>query len=143
MILKRFIKKRLTEGLMEEKSKKIVVGVLIKCTTTDRVFLLFRNDKTPIWSLMSGGVDEGEQPIEALKREMFEELFVRPGNIKFKQIRIEQIPERNMEFHYFEGLTNTEFIPILDHENLAFGWFSKDELPKPLYKGLDKKIIAI
>ena len=143
MTLKTFIKKRLTEELMGTTPKKIVAGVLIKCIETDRVFLLFRNDKTPIWSLMSGGVDEGEEPIEALKREMFEELFVRPGNIKFKQIRIEQIPDRNMEFHYFTGLTNSEFIPILDHENLNYGWFSKDKLPTPLYRGLDQKIAEI
>jgi 8-oxo-dGTP pyrophosphatase MutT (NUDIX family) len=143
MTLKTFIKKRLTEELMEATPKKIVAGVLIKCIETDRVFLLLRNDKMPSWALMSGGVDEGEQPIEALKREMFEELFVRPGNIKFKQMRVEQIPERNMEFHYFEGLTNSEFIPILDHENLNYGWFSKDKLPSPLYRGLDQKIAAI
>ena len=128
---------------MDTKPKKIVAGVLIKCVETDRVFLLLRNDKIPSWALMSGGVDEGEQPIEALKREMFEELFVRPGNVKFKQMRVEQIPERNMEFHYFEGLTNSEFIPILDHENLNFLWCDLSNLPSPLYKGLKEKIIEI
>jgi 8-oxo-dGTP pyrophosphatase MutT (NUDIX family) len=143
MTLKRFIKKRLTEELMGTTPKKIVAGVLIKCIETDRVFLLFRNDKVPTWALMSGGVDEGEEPLEALKREMFEELFLRPGNVQFKQMRVEQFPERNMEFHYFEGLTNSEFIPILDHENLNYGWFSKDKLPSPLYRGLDQKIAAI
>ena len=128
---------------METKPKKIAAGVLIQCTETGRVFLLFRNDRVPIWSLMSGGVDEGETPIEALKREMFEELFVRPNVVQFKPIRVEQIPERNMEFHYFEGLTNSEFLPILDHENLDFGWFDKDKLPSPLYKGLAEKIARI
>lgn len=128
---------------MDNKPKKIVVGVLIKCIKTDRVFLLLRNDKVPIWSLMSGTVDEGEQPIDALKREMYEELFIKTNDIKFTKIRVEQIPDRNMEFHYFQGLTNSEFIPILDHENLNFGWFSKDKLPNPLFKGLSQKISEI
>lgn len=131
------------DNIMEEKTLKIAAGVLIKCVKTERVFLLFRNDKIPTWSLMSGGVDEGEAPLEALKREMFEELFVRPGNVQFKPIRVEQIPERNMEFHYFEGLTNSEFIPILDHENLNFLWCDLSNLPSPLYKGLKEKIIEI
>lgn len=131
------------DNITEENILRKAAGVLIKCTKTDRVFLLLRNDKTPIWSLMSGGIDEGEEPIEALKREMVEELFVRPGNIQFKPIRVEQIPERNMEFHYYQGLTNTEFIPILDHENLDAAWFSKDKLPSPLFRGLAEKIAAI
>lgn len=126
-----------------EKPKKIAAGVLIKCIKTDRVFLLFRNDKIPTWALMSGGVDEGESPIEALKREMFEELFVRANVVQFKLVRIEHIPEKNMEFHYFEGLTTEEFIPILDHENLNFGFFGINNLPSPLYPGLLAKIQAI
>ena len=143
MTLKTFIKKRLTEELMGTTPKKIVAGVLIKCVETDRVFLLLRNDKIPTWALMSGGVDEGEEPLEALKREMFEELFVRPGNVQFKQISVEQIPERNMEFHYFEGLCQHEFIPILDHENLNYLWCDINNLPSPLYKGLKEKIINL
>jgi len=37
-------------------------------------------------------------------------------------------------------LTNSEFIPTLDHENLDYGWFSKDDLPEPLFPGLKGKI---
>lgn len=128
---------------MENTPKRKAAGVLIKCIKTGNVFLLLRNDKTPRWALMSGGVDEGETPIEALKREMYEELFVRANDILFKYIRVEHIPEKNMDFYYYEGFTNTEFKPILDHENLNSGWFSKDKLPSPLYKGLSEKIANI
>lgn len=128
---------------MELDEKKIVAGVLIKCTETGNVFLLFRNDKTPIWALVSGGVEKDENPLDGIKREIYEELFINPSNIQFKPIRTEQIPEKNMEFHYFEGLTNSEFKPILDQENLNYGWFPKDKLPSPLYKGLVEKIANI
>lgn len=143
MSMKRFIKKRLNEELMEDKPKKIVAGVLIKCTETGNVFLLLRNDKVPTWALVSGGMDQGEDILQGLQREMFEELFIRPGVVQFKSIRVEQIPEKNIEFHYYKGFTNSEFKPILDHENLNWGWFSKHNLPTPLFKGLAEKIAAI
>lgn len=133
----------LLKGLREEEEKRIAAGVLIKCITTDRVFLLLRNDKVPTWALMSGGVDKGENVLDGLKREMVEELFVRPGAVDFKFIDIEHIPAKNLEFHYYNGFTNSEFKPILDHENLNYGWFSKDNLPSPLYKGLAEKIANI
>ena len=127
----------------QENKKKQAAGVLIKCVNTGNVFLLLRNDKKPTWALMSGGVDDGERPIDALKREMYEELLVRPNNILFKYVKTEYIAEKNMDFHYYEGFTNTEFKPILDHENLNWGWFAKDRLPTPSYKGLGEKIAKI
>jgi len=93
--------------------------------------------------LVSGNVENGENILDGLKREIYEELFIKPNDIQFKFVRVEQIPEKNREFHYYEGFTNSEFKPILDHENLNFGWFSKDKLPSPLFKGLAQKISAI
>lgn len=129
--------------LIESLEKKIIAGVLIKCTKTNNVLLLLRNDKVPVWALCSGGVENGENPLSAVKREVQEELFANPNIIQFKEIRVEQFPEANREFHYFRGLTNSEFKPILDHENLNWGWFPKDKLPSPLYKGLAEKIAEI
>ena len=92
---------------------------------------------------MSGGVDVGEAPIEALKREMYEELFVRANDILFKFVGVEHIPEKNMDFYYYEGFCQNEFKPILDHENLNWSWANPNHLPSPLYKGLKEKIIDI
>lgn len=128
------------DNIMEEENKKIVGGVLIKCTKTNRVFLLLRNDKVPSWALMSGGIDKGENVLEGLKREMMEELFVKPTDIEFKHIGVERIPSKNMDFHYFEGYCNYEFKPILDHENLQYMWTDMNHLPSPLYNGLLDKI---
>jgi ADP-ribose pyrophosphatase YjhB (NUDIX family) len=140
---KAFIRERLIKGLMEVGEKRIVGGVLIKCLKTNNVFLLYRNDKVPVWALVSGGIDEGETALAGLKREIHEELFIDPNEIEFKYIGVEHIPAKNIDFHYFEGFTNSQFKPILDHENLSFGWFPKDKLPSPLYKGLAEKIIKI
>lgn len=140
---KTIIRKKLFEGLENHDNKRIVAGVLIKCLKTNNVLLLYRNDKSPMWALVSGGVDKGENPLEALKREIYEEMFANANKIDFKFIRVEHIPEKNIDFYYYEGFTNLEFTPILDHENLNFGWFAKDKLPAPLFKGLAEKIAKI
>lgn len=144
MGFKQFIKERLVSGITELEERKIVAGVLIKCVKTGSVLLLFRNDKRPIWSMVTGGIERGENVLDGLKREVYEELFIRPNqvNIDFKFIRIEYVPEKNVEFHYYQGLTPTEFIPILDKENLNSDWFPKDKLPSPLYKGVAEKIVS-
>jgi 8-oxo-dGTP pyrophosphatase MutT (NUDIX family) len=134
--MKRFIKKILRETVM----KNNAVGVLIKCETTDKIFLMLRNDKIPTWSLVSGGLEIGEKPIECLKREIIEELSINPNSINYKKIGVEEIPDKNLIFHYYEGLTSEEFIPKLDHENLEWGWFDRNKLPSPLYIGMDEKI---
>lgn len=142
-INKKHIKSKLVEALDKHVNKKLVAGVLIKCSKTGRVFLLYRNDKSPIWALVSGGVDKGESPLDCLKREVREELFIHHNQITFKYMGIETFPDKNMEFYYFQGFCEEEFEPILDHENLKWGWFDKDKLPSPLYKGLADKIANI
>jgi 8-oxo-dGTP pyrophosphatase MutT (NUDIX family) len=134
--MKTFIKKLLRESLMKNKA----VGVLIKCETTDKVFLMLRNDKIPTWSLVSGGLENGEEPIDCLKREVSEELSIDPNIISYKKVGVEDISSKNLTFHYYEGLTSNEFVPKLNHENLECGWFEKDNLPSPLFIGMSKKI---
>lgn len=144
MVSEKYVRKMIKESLYEITSqKRIVAGVLIKCTTTDNVFLILRNDQKPTWALVSGTVDEGESVISGLKRELYEELFVNPSIIDFKFIRVENMPEKNIEFHYYEGFVDKQFVPILDEENLDSGWFSEQTLPSPLYSGLSNKLEKI
>jgi 8-oxo-dGTP pyrophosphatase MutT (NUDIX family) len=135
------VKKIIRESIQEiEQPKRIVGGVLVKCTTTDRVFLLLRNDPVPKWALVSGTIEDGENVLSGLKREFYEELFVNPSIVDFKFIRVEHIPEKNIEFHYYEGFVDKEFTPILDEENLDGKWFALGELPSPLYVGMPEKL---
>ena len=140
---KRFIKEMLQKKLQEIVDKEIVAGILIKCSKTNNVLLLLRNDTTPVWALVSGGVNKNEDVVAAIKREIYEELFIKPNDIEIKFSGIEHLPIKNREFHYYEGISEIEFKPILDHENLNWGWFNKNELPSPLYHGLLEKIQKI
>jgi len=137
MDIKKLIRTRINEIA---KPKESACGVLIKCTETDRVFLLKRNDDVPSWSLMSGMMEDGEKPLETLRREFKEELSLSPSGIKFNHIDIENNEKDNLTFHYYEGFVDEEFKPTLDDENLDYGWFKKDELPSPLFKGIKTKV---
>ena len=54
----------------------------------DKYILQLRDDRPDIaahgqWSLFGGGINLGETPMEAVKREIFEELLIRPDEFKF------------------------------------------------------------
>jgi 8-oxo-dGTP pyrophosphatase MutT (NUDIX family) len=116
-------------------------GVLIKCLNTDRVFLMLRNDIIPTWSLVSGHIDDGETPLECLNREVVEELSIDPSQITFKKVK--EYVSKNKVFHYYVGFTYDEFKPKLNNENLKCGWFSKNNIPHPLYDKMEEKLKQI
>lgn len=138
--MKLYIKKLLRESFLKEKTENLAVGVLIKCTNTNKILLVLRNETQPTWSLISGSLEDGEKPLEALKREVSEELSINPEIIKYKKIGVQDIPEKNMKFHYYEGFTSDEFTPKLNDEHTDWGWFHKEKLPTPLYKGTKEKV---
>lgn len=141
------IKTKLRQALLEQAKPKVAAGVLIRCIRTNRVLLLQRNENGGryhgVWSLMSGGIEEGESVIDGLKREVTEEMSINPNLIDYVYIGEEWTPQKTMTFHYYEGFTMSEFIPTLDHENMDYGWFSEDDLPTPLYPKLDSKLQKI
>jgi len=146
--MKEFIRKRLLEGVStnEEDDTKIAAGVLVKCRKTNKVLLLLRaeGEHSGTWAMISGGIDKGEDILTGLKREIFEETKI-DANAKETKIEFtfkEEIVNnvKNSKFYYYEGFTESEFTPILNHENKEYGWYSKDELPSPLYPFLSTKI---
>ena len=137
----------------------VVVGLLIMCRSTGRVFLVQRNDPNKNWSLLSGGYDPNVDVdyLDCLRREMKEELFKDMGkiDIEIKNGGDEFIGSKNRNFKYFYGFVDKEFDVILDDENLKWGWFNPNGrstingsentlgLPDNLYPGLKQKIDTI
>jgi 8-oxo-dGTP pyrophosphatase MutT (NUDIX family) len=89
---------------------------------------------------LAGGLEKEETPLQALKREIKEELSISADDINFKKVGIEHIDKKNLEFHFYNGFTSSEFLPTLNNENLKCGWFGKDEIPTPLFEGMSEKI---
>ena len=137
---------------------EVVVGLLILCKSTGRVFLIQRNDRNQYWSLLSGGYDPNQDHnyLDCIRREMGEELrFKNLSSINIKRGGDEFIKSKNRNFKYFFGFVDREFSVILDDENLHWGWFDPNGksivdnqfntfgLPKDLYPGLIQKIQTI
>lgn len=125
------------------------VGILLISRKTGKLLLLKRNGtgKHPyVWSLLSGEMEGNEAPMETLNREIQEEVQISPSLINANYIYSET--SKALKFHYFNGFMDDEFIPKLDYtnegdeepENVAYGWFNHDELPSPLFPGLNEKI---
>mgnify|MGYP001583455583 CR=1 len=135
--MSKLIKNLLNETLT---GRKRHVGVLIKALDSGR-FLLLKRAGIPhkgTFSLLSGGMEPNEEPLEALKREVSEEIGIDPNIIKYNYINKETSDKA--EFFYYVGTVKNEFIPKLDFENISYIWQGKDNLPTPLYPNLDKKI---
>ncbi len=76
------------------------------------------------WALFAGTVEEGEEPIETLKREMIEELEYKLQNPVFHFIVEHSGPKHFFSEKFKEG---TELIL---HEGDTMQWFSLDEIDK-------------
>jgi GH24 family phage-related lysozyme (muramidase)/8-oxo-dGTP pyrophosphatase MutT (NUDIX family) len=149
--LKNYIRKTLIEASINDKGEfsdeasefleesikptRKVAGALIKDEESGEVLLIKRNDKTPKWAMVTGEFDEGEDALDALEREMYEELFIRPGQVRLNYKGMEHLSAKNIDLYYYEGFVRGRFKPHLDEENLDFGWFSMDNLPSPLMNG--------
>jgi ADP-ribose pyrophosphatase YjhB (NUDIX family) len=135
--MSKLIKNLLNEALT---GRKRHVGVLIKALDTNR-FLLLKRAGDPhkgTFSLLSGGLNPDENPLEGLSREVGEEIKFDANKMNLKYITKEVSDKA--EFYYYIGTVKNEFLPTLDFENTAFQWVDKDNLPTPLYPNLDKKI---
>ena len=131
---------------MKEEKFTVAAGVLVLCTETNKILLLLRSSEGTggnTWNLLSGGINEGENVLEGLKREVSEEISINPDIIDYEFIHQEDGLNNTLKFHYYEGFVNEEFIATLDEENTDYGWFSKDDLPSPLFPNIIKKIEGI
>ena len=118
------------------------VGTFIYCTKTRRYLFLLRTSKkyAGTWGLVGGGVELGELPIEALEREIKEELG---GGIQgAKIIPIEKFTSDNNKFTYHTYMISVEeeFVPDLNDEHNGFCWVPLENHPKPLHPGVWRTI---
>ena len=113
------------------------------CVDDDGRVLLARRAVAPAvgaWDLPGGFVDEGEHPLEALRRELREEtgLDVRVTRLigmwmdRYGEPASGEPPEVTLNL-YFEATPTDDREPTLDPaEALGHAWFSPDELPTDL-----------
>ncbi len=110
------------------------VSKIILINSKKEVLLHRRDNKRGIpfrgyWDLIGGGLEEGESYLEAIKREIKEEINCKVKNIE--QLKTEYIPERKQELTHFVGYVNVSLEKITCHEGTGLvSFFKIDGLPK-------------
>jgi len=111
-------------------------GALFLSKDTGRLLLLLRSidvNESGTWNLVGGKIDEGENPKEAVKREIEEEVEY-SGPCKITLI----YTFRHRDFRYYNHLliVPSEFTPKLNSEHSDSKWVEYGEWPKPLHFGM-------
>lgn len=98
-----------------------------------RIMLVKRaiNPKKGWWDTPGGFLEEGEEPIRGLRREMKEELGVTIGNTRFLGMYLDvyrqQYSARTLNIIYLASITGGKIRPMDDVAGI--GWFSPKEIP--------------
>ncbi len=92
----------------------------------DNRYLLFKRRDSNLYSLPGGHVEEGETPLDAVIREIYEELNITIPNVKL----VGRYPYKNevLNVYYYN---NTEFDTssiMLDDEHSDYRWFTYYEV---------------
>lgn len=123
---------KLTETTKEKKKKELAKNAVAVIVNEDNKILLLKRPDIPEiwmpnkWSLVGGGIEKGESPEKACKREIKEETdleidkFIKSFTIQRHNDSIE---------HVFACRFNGDDSEInLDKENVSYGWFDVSEM---------------
>jgi 8-oxo-dGTP pyrophosphatase MutT (NUDIX family) len=135
------------EAFLEDKKfwGDTAAGALIYSRKTGRYLILQRSAEVnePLtWNGISGGIDEGEDPREAIIREIAEETGF-GGNVDLKLAYIFNADEEDFVFYNFVGVVDDEFEPELNWENSDHKWIGLHEIPEPVHFGLQELLAQV
>ena len=113
-------------------------GALLLANDTKRLMFLLRDNDTHsnTWGLVGGKVEANETVMQALDREIMEEVGKSLSINKTIPLELFRSDDGNFEYHTFICLIDEEFIPKLSDEHKGYCWCDVDSFPKPLHPGL-------
>jgi len=117
-------------------------GCLFLAKSTGNVLFALRSAKVMephTWSGFGGKVDEGENPVDALQRELQEEAGF-DQQADYVGVCIYEDSEHGFEYYNYLVIVNEEFNPTLNDETDAFKWTSLDYPPSPLHYGITEAL---
>lgn len=119
-------------------SEKNGVGTLVVSSKTKRVLLNLRaqhKTHSMCWSLFGGMIEDGENPKDALLRELSEEMNLIPDIEKIYPFDVYQSKDKHFKYFSFVSIVEDEFIPVLNNENCGYCWVDLSSWPRPMHQG--------
>lgn len=115
------------------------VGAIFLAKSTGRMMLNLRSDSVTYsnnWGFVGGKIEHHESPIQALHREIEEELGTSVPDIE-DIIPFDVFCTKNGKFKYYSFIIvlPDEFIPELNDESAGYAWVKIGNWPKPLHPG--------
>jgi len=113
---------------------------ILPIASTGRVLVGLRSpyvNEPGTWGTFGGAVDAGEDPAQAAKREVREELGF-SGSVKLLPAYVFKSPGGGFKFYNYLGIVDNEFSPKLDWETSETKWVTFEELQslRPQHFGL-------
>ena len=117
-------------------------GALFYAKNTKRFMLVQRANKKHYgqWGIVGGKAEGKELPVEALKREIKEEVGITPLIKKFIPLEMFQSIDQKFFFNTYVCVVGQEFVPTLNGEHSGYCWVKMNAWPKPLHQGLLKTV---
>jgi 8-oxo-dGTP pyrophosphatase MutT (NUDIX family) len=111
------------------------IGILIYARDTNRVLYLLRNSREQNWGIPGGKIERGETLRDAILRECREEIGVEPGD-RLYPLDCYRSNDGKFVYHTFFSVVESEFVPRLNDEHIAYAWCDCGVYPRPLHTGL-------
>lgn len=135
-------------NIMDTKVKHIKESVAILPYFKNKVLLQLRDNKDNIiypnrWGFFSGSIEKGERPLQCAKRELYEELSIKPSILLFLRKDFFSMPYYTTIYSYFFCLE--PFINNIKlNEGSGFGLFTLNEMKrKTLYSNKTDKYYSL
>lgn len=118
-------------------------GALVMAKTTGRLLLPYRSLyvlQPHTWGVWGGAIDQGENPKDAVMREMHEEVGYKGADIQLIPLYIFEDQKTGFKYHNFLAVVPDEFRPELNWETDNYKWVEFGHWPAPLHFGLETLI---
>lgn len=112
-------------------------GCIFLARDTGRYLIAHRSphvQEPNTWGTWGGAIDAGEDPEQAVRREVQEEAGYH-GKLLLKHLWTFKHPS-GFQYHSYLAIVETEFAPRLDWETQGYAWVEKGRWPRPLHPGL-------
>ena len=115
------------------------VGCIFVAKSTGKILLSYRSgmvDEPHEWGTWGGKIDEGENKLQALAREIEEETGY-TGHYKLFKLWTFEDPSEDFVYYNYLALVDDEFTPERSAESERGKWVEWGEWPHPIHFGLE------